>query len=138
MSESQGKSDASSGVARLILDALGRGDVEAFARLLHPEVEIHTARGIRDGREGAIEWASSAYDHLERRYEVEEMHVAGEDVLVLAKVEYVWRESGDVGDSKAVAVALGFAQGKLRRWEVYDDQALALKVFEQKVELRGD
>ena len=51
MSEPQGKSDASSGVARLILDALGRGDVEAFARLLHPEVEIHTARGIRDGTE---------------------------------------------------------------------------------------
>lgn len=128
----------SSAHAREVLDVLSRGDVESFVGLVGPEVEIHTARGVRRGRDEAAAWASSSYEHLERRYEIEEMHVAGEDVLVLAKVEYVWRESGDVGDSKAVAVALGFAQGKLRRWEVYDDQALALKVFEQGVELRSD
>jgi len=128
----------SSALARDVLDALSRGDVDAFVGLVDPEVEIHTARGVRRGCDEAAAWASSSYDHLERRYEVEEMHVAGEDVLVLAKVEYVWREGGEVGDSKAVAVALGFEQGRLRRWEVFDDQAQALKVFEQKVELRGD
>jgi ketosteroid isomerase-like protein len=130
--------EASTGVARRVLDALGHGDVDAFARLIHPEVEIHTARGVCKGLREARDWASRTYEHLERRYEIEEMHVAGESVLVLAQVQYVWRESGEVGNSAPVAVELDFDQGRLRRWKVHDDPAEGLKVFEQAVELRGD
>ena len=133
-----GGPEASTGIARHVLDALGHGDVDEFARLLHPEVEIHTARGMRRGAKQARDWASRTYEHLERRYEIEEMHVAGESVLVLAQVQYVWRESGEVGNSAPVAVELDFEQGKLRRWKLHDDQAQGLKVFEQAVELPGD
>jgi ketosteroid isomerase-like protein len=129
---------ASTGPARQVLEALSRGDVEAFARLVDPEVEIRTARGVRRGIEAAMEWASSAYEHLERRYEIDEMHVAGGDVLVLARVQYVWRESGEVGDTSPVGVAMRFEHGRLRRWQVYDDPVEALKVFAQAVESRGD
>jgi ketosteroid isomerase-like protein len=128
----------STGRAREVLEALSRGDSERFARLVDPEVEIQTARGVRRGADEAREWASSTYDHLERRYEIEEMHVAGEDVLVLAHVQYVWLESGEVGDSTPVAVAMRFVGGKLRGWRVYDDQAEGLKVFTREVESRGD
>lgn len=133
-----GDAGPSSGLAREVLEALSRGDVDAFVAIVHPEVEIHSARGVRRGREQAAEWASRAYDHLERRYEVEEMHVAGERVLVLAQVQYVWRESGEVGDSAPVAVDLAFEQGKLRCWQLYEDQAEGLKVFEHGVELPSD
>ena len=125
-------------LARRVLDALGRGDVETFAALLHPDVEIHTARGVRRGSDEAIAWARSAYDHLERRYEIEELHVAGERVLVVAQVQYVWRESGEIGDSTRVAVAIDSENGKLRRWRVFDDPAEGLKVFAQAVESPGD
>jgi ketosteroid isomerase-like protein len=128
----------STGRAREALEALSRGDSERFARLVHPEVEIQTARGVRRGADEAREWASSTYDHLERRYEIEEMHVAGEDVLVLAQVQYVWRESGAIGDSTPVAVAMRFVGGKLRSWRVYDDPAEGLKVFAREVESRVD
>jgi ketosteroid isomerase-like protein len=128
----------STGRAREVLEALSRGDSERFARLVDPEVEIQTARGVRRGADEAREWASSTYDHLERRYEVEEMHVAGEDVLVLAQVQYVWRESREIGDSTPVAVAMRFVGGKLRSWRVHDDPAEGLKVFTQEVESRGD
>lgn len=128
----------SSGLARQVLDALSRGDVDGFVALAHPDIEIRTTRGVRRGRELAREWARRAYDHLDRRYEIEEMHVAGERVLVLAQVQYVWRETGELGDSAPVAVDLGFEQGKLRRWEVYEDQAAALKVFAHGVELPSD
>jgi ketosteroid isomerase-like protein len=130
--------EASTGIARQVLDALGHGDVEGFVRLLHPDVDIHTARGVRRGTEEARDWASRTYEHLERRYAIEEMHVAGESVLVLAQVQYVWRESGEVGNSAPVAVELAFERGRLRRWQVHDDPAEGLKVFEQAVEQRGD
>ena len=128
----------STGHAREVLEALSSGDGERFARLVHPEIEIHPARGVRRGADEARRWAGSEYDHLERRYEIEEMHVAGEDVLVLAQVQYVWRESGEIGDSTPIAVAMSFADGRLRRWQVYDDPAEGLKVFTQAVESRGD
>jgi ketosteroid isomerase-like protein len=124
-------------LAREVLEALSRGDSERFARLVHPEVEIHTARGVRTGPEEAEKWASSTYAHLDRRYEIEDMHVAGGDVLVDAQVQYVWRESGEIGDSSPVAVVMRFVDGRLRRWEVYDDRAVGLKVFARRVESRG-
>jgi ketosteroid isomerase-like protein len=125
-------------LARRVLDALGRCDVDDFAALLHPDVEIHTARGVRHGSDEAIAWARSAYDHLDRRYEIEELHVAGERVLVVAQVQYVWRESGEIGDSTPVAIAIDAENGKLRRWRVFDDPAEGLKVFARHVESPGD
>jgi ketosteroid isomerase-like protein len=125
-------------LARRVLDALGRGDVDDFAALLHPDVEINTARGVRRGSDEAISWARSGYDHLDRRYEIEEMHVAGERVLVVAQVQYVWRESGEIGDSTPVAIAIDAENGKLRRWRVFDDPAEGLKLFAQRVESPGD
>jgi ketosteroid isomerase-like protein len=136
--EPSAPAEASTGIARQVLDALGRGDVDAFVRRLHPDVEIHTARGVRRGTQEAADWASRTYEHLERRYAIEEMHVAGQSVLVLAHVQYVWRESGEVGNSAPVAVELDFEQGRLRRWKVHDDPAEGLKVFERAVEQGGD
>ena len=129
-----GDAPAASGLARDLLDALSKGDVDGFAARVHPDIEIHTARGIRRGVDAAREWAARAYDHLERRYDVDEIHVAGQSVLVLAHVQYVWRESGEVGDSEPVAVELDFEHGSLRRWRLDDDPAAALKVFERAVE----
>jgi ketosteroid isomerase-like protein len=128
----------STAVARQVLEALSGGDSETFARLVHPDVEIHTARGVRRGAEDARAWASTTYKHLDRRYVIDEMHVAGEMVLVLAHVQYLWRESGEIGDSKPIAVDLRFDGGRLRRWEVHDDPGEALKVFAREVESRGD
>ena len=120
-----------------MLDALSRGDSAGFAASVHPDVEIHTARGVRRGPEEAAAWAASKYEHLERRYEIDELHVAGEHVLVLGRVEYAWREGGKVADSAPVAITLDFEHGLLRRWRFHDDPADALKVFRAAVELRG-
>jgi hypothetical protein len=50
----------------------------------------------------------------------------------------VWRESGEIGDSAPVAIAIDAENGKLRRWRVFDDPAEGLKVFAQRVESPGD
>jgi ketosteroid isomerase-like protein len=127
----------SSGLAREVLGALSRGDAGGFAALVHPEVEIHTARGVRQGAEEAAAWAEPKYEHLERRYRIDELHVVGGHVLVLGRVEYAWKEGGRVADSAPVAIALDFEGGRLRRWRFYDDPVEGLKVFRAAVELRG-
>ena len=108
--------DSSAELARRVLDSLSRGDVEGFAALVHPEIEIRTARGIRTGAEQAEEWARKRYEHLERRYSIEQLREEGDHVLALVRTQYVWSESGLVGDESPTAIELAFEEGKLIRW----------------------
>jgi ketosteroid isomerase-like protein len=118
------------GSARRILELLSEGDVEAFVEFLDPEIEIHTRRGARRGVAEAATWAGRRYLHLVRRYKVDELQEAGDRVLVLAEVQYVWRESGKVGHAALVGIVLEFRAGKLRRWRLYEDPMEALEELE--------
>jgi ketosteroid isomerase-like protein len=113
--------ESSSELARRVLGALSRGDVSGFAALVHPEIEIHTARGVRRGREQAEEWALKRYQHLERRYAIDELRERGDEVLALVRTQYVWRESGLVGNEQPSAIELAFSEGKLIRWRFRED-----------------
>ena len=117
---------------RRLLAALSASDVDAFTALLDPEVEIHTQRGVRHGREEAARWAGSHFEHLERRYQVDELHESGDTVVALARVQYVWREDEKIGDEWLLGLALELRDGRLRRWQLYDDPVEALE------ELDGD
>ncbi len=114
-------SESNAEVARRILEAISEGDVDGFVALLDPDVEIQTQRGVRRGRDEVARWARSKFEHLERRYEVDEVHTAGTRVVVLARVQYVWRETRKVGDESLVGIVLDLRDGKLLRWRLYDD-----------------
>lgn len=118
-------------VARRLLAAIGEHDLGSFAQLLDPEVEIHTQRGVKRGSEQATRWAGRRFDHLERRYEVDELHEAGDTVVALARVQYVWRESGQIGGEWLLGLALEFREGRLLRWRLFDDPMEALEELER-------
>ena len=103
-------------LARQVLTALSRGDVSAFAALVHPEIEIHTARGVYRGRDEAEEWAHKKYEHLQRHFAIDRLDARGDEVVARVRTQYVWRESGLVGDEEQAAIDLAFADGKLVRW----------------------
>jgi hypothetical protein len=50
-------------------------------------------------------------------------------VLALVHVEYVWRESGKLGDRSPVAILMQFREGKLTRWHVYETWGEGLDAF---------
>ena len=90
--------------------------MSAFAALVHPEIEIHTARGTHHGADAAEEWARKRYEHLERHFAIDRLDAQGDEVLARVRTQYVWRESGLVGDEEPTVIELGFADGKLIRW----------------------
>jgi ketosteroid isomerase-like protein len=104
-------------LARWVLAALSRGDVPGFASLVHPDIEIHTARGVHRGRDQAETWAHKKYEHLERQFAVDAVEARGDGVDVRVRTQYVWRESGLVGDEEPMTIHLRFAGGKLVRWD---------------------
>jgi hypothetical protein len=89
--------------------------------LVHPEVEIRTERTVHRGREAAMEWAGKAFDHLYRRYVPVQIEESPDGVLVHANLEYVWRESDEVGDSARVVIELGVRDGLISSWYLVDE-----------------
>lgn len=107
-------------LARQVLAALSHGDVPGFAALVHPDVEIYTARGVYRGPDAATEWARKRYEHLERHFGIDRLEERGNEVVARVRTQYVWRESGLVGDEEPTTIHLAFADGKLVRWEFRD------------------
>lgn len=92
-----------------------------MGELVHPQVEIRTERTTHRGREAAVDWAGKSYEHLTRRYEPLEVGVLEHGVLVTAELQYVWRESGEVGDRTRVGIALGVRDGLVSSWELLEE-----------------
>jgi hypothetical protein len=89
--------------------------------LVHPEVEIRTERRLHQGRRAAMVWAGKTFDHLVRRYVPVEIEERPSGVLVHAELQYIWRESGELGDSSRVAIELGIRDGLISSWYLIDE-----------------
>jgi len=55
------------------------------------------------------------------------MHEAGDTVVALARVQYVWREDNKLGDEWLLGLVLDLRDGKLLRWRLFDDPIEALE-----------
>jgi hypothetical protein len=93
----------------------------AVGELVHPEVEIRTERTVHRGREAAMEWAGKSFDHLVRRYVPLEFAGTPTGLLVHAELQYIWRDSGEMGDSSAVRIELGIRDGLISSWYLHDE-----------------
>jgi ketosteroid isomerase-like protein len=108
-------------LARRFLAALTAGDRAAVGELVHPDVEIRTERTVHRGRLAAMEWTGKVFDHLVRRYVPVEIEERPTGVLVHAELQYVWRESGQIGDTSRVAIELGIRDGLISSWYLLDE-----------------
>ena len=108
-------------LARRFLAALSVGDRAAVGELVHPEIEIRTERTVHRGRVAAMEWAGKVFDHLVRRYVPIDVESTPSGVLVHAELQYVWRQSGEVGDTSRVAIELGIRDGLISSWYLTDE-----------------
>lgn len=108
-------------LARHVLEALSLGDLPDFAAIVHPEIEIHTAKATYRGPEAATEWAQKRYEHLERHYAIDRLSEHGDHVVARVRTQYVWRESGLVGDEALTVIDLTFRDGKLWRFQFRED-----------------
>ena len=92
--------------------------------LVHPDVEIHTERTTHRGRDAAVAWAAKGFDHIFRRYVPVEVIAVPGGAMVRAELQYVWRESGDIGDTSAIEIELGIRDGLVSSWKLTDVEGL--------------
>jgi ketosteroid isomerase-like protein len=108
-------------LARRFLAALSASDRAAVGELVHPDVEIRTERALHRGRTAAMEWAGKVFDHLFRQYVPVSIEQGDGGVVVHAELQYVWRQSREVGDSSRVAIELGIRDGLISSWHLLEE-----------------
>jgi hypothetical protein len=109
-------------VVTLALEAISDHDGERLEPLLDPAILILTSRSRHEGVAAATAWASKRYRHLDRRYVLDELHPEGKGLLGHGRVQYVWRESGEVGDSTPIYFSLQVEGGRLRELGLHEDE----------------
>lgn len=109
----------------LALEAIGDRDPDRLRPLLHEDARVVTERGEHVGAAAVSAWARKGYDHLDRRFAAERVEPAGGGLLVTGRVDYVWRDSGEVGDTTPIWFAIRIRDGLLSGLALHDDRASA-------------
>jgi ketosteroid isomerase-like protein len=117
---------------RNFYEAFNAEDLDAFAATLHPEVELQTARGLREGVDEARAWATrNPGGGLEQRLVLEEVveDDHGVHALALIRKQWWWQESDDVAHDEPEAALFTFRDGLIARWQPFQDRDEAREVL---------
>ena len=118
-------------VVRRFYQAFNDQDLDAFVATLHPEAELQTARGLREGREEARAWATKApHGGLEQRLVLQEVvgEPDGTHLVALYRKQWWWREDEEHAHEDAMGAVFTFRDGLIARWQPFEDRDEALAV----------
>ena len=112
-------------VALEFVRAFNEGDLEAFGEVLHPDVEIHSMRGLREGRDAALAWATRAPGGVQQTIEVTQSSEQGDRVLLTVDRHWHWAEDGSHASTDRLSWLLGFRDGLVASWRPFEDRERA-------------
>ena len=118
-------------LVRRFYDAFNQQDLDAFVSTLHPQVELQTARGLREGREEARAWATKLRQGgLDQRLVLEEVlgDPDGAHLVALYRKQWWWRENDEHAHEDEIAAMFTFRDGLIARWQPFEDRSEALAV----------
>jgi ketosteroid isomerase-like protein len=117
---------------REFIRAFNERDLDAFVSVLHPEVELHSMRGVRRGVEAARLWATRPPGGVQQTIVLEELHEggAGQDggrAVALIRRVWHWDEDGSPAGEDEMAWLFALQAGKIRSWRPIEDRVAALE-----------
>ena len=116
---------------REFIRAFNERDLDAFVGVLDPEVEIHSMKGLRKGRDAARVWATRAPGGVQQTIELEDLYEDGTEGgggRAVALIRRVWHWDEDASRAGADEMAWSFElrDHKVRSWRPFEDRAAAL------------
>ncbi|MEX0619995.1 MAG: nuclear transport factor 2 family protein [Solirubrobacterales bacterium] len=114
------------------VSAFNEGDLDGFNEVLHPDVEIHSNRGLREGRDAARAWATRAPGGVQQTVEVGASSESGAEVLLEIERHWHWDEDGSHAATDEMAWLFGFRDGLVSSWRPFEDREEAIRAFESK------
>lgn len=119
---------------REFIRAFNERDLNAFVSTLDPDVELHSGRGLRTGRDAARVWATRAPGGVQQTIEVEELfeddtESGGGRALALLKRVWRWDEDGSHASTDEMAWLFELHDHKVRSWRPFEDREAAWQAY---------
>lgn len=119
---------------REFIRAFNERDLNAFVSTLDPDVELHSGRGLRKGRDAARVWATRAPGGVQQTIEVEELfeddtESGGGRALALLKRVWRWDEDGSHASTDEMAWLFELHDHKVRSWRPFEDREAAWQAY---------
>jgi limonene-1,2-epoxide hydrolase len=116
---------------REFIRAFNERDLDAFVDVLDPEVELHSMKGLRKGRDAARLWATRAPGGVQQTIELEELYEDGTEsgggsAVALIVRRWNWEEDGTQASEEPMAWLFELRDHRVRSWRPFDDRAKAL------------
>jgi SnoaL-like domain len=117
---------------REFIRAFNERELDAFAAVLDPEVELHSMRGLRKGREAARLWATRKPGGVQQTIELEELYEDGTEggggsAVALIRRVWRWAEDGSFASADEMAWLFELHDHRVRSWRPCEDRAEALR-----------
>jgi ketosteroid isomerase-like protein len=117
---------------REFIRAFNERDLDGFAAVLDPEVELHSGRGLRKGVQAARVWATRAPGGVQQEIELEQLYEDGTEggggrAVALIVRRWHWAESGEPAGAEEMAWGFELRDHRVRSWRPYEDRAQALR-----------
>jgi limonene-1,2-epoxide hydrolase len=109
-------------------------DLDAFVAVLDPEVELHSMKGLRKGREAARVWATRAPGGVQQTIEVDEVFEddteggAGRALALIRRVWH-WEEDGSPAGEDAMAWLFELREHRIRSWRPFELREEAFEAY---------
>lgn len=120
---------------REFIRSFNEQDLDDFVSVLHPEVELHSGRGLRRGVAEAREWATKKPGGVQQTVILERLLMPewgnGEVALVEITRRWVWAEDGSPAGEEEMEWLITFDGGLVRSWRPYDQRGEIQEVWER-------
>jgi limonene-1,2-epoxide hydrolase len=134
---------------REFIRAFNERDLDAFVGVLDPEVELHSMKGLRKGRDAARLWATRAAGGVQQTIEVEELFEDGTEsgagaALALIRRVWHWEEDGSHANTEEMAWLFELHNHRIRSWRPFEDRESAWRAYhlrdgaDRRIQQRGD
>lgn len=114
---------------REFIRSFNERDLDAFVAILDPEVELHSMKGLRKGREAARLWATRPPGGVQQTIELEELFEDGDRALALVRREWQWAEDGSHANTDEMAWLFELNDHLIRSWRPFDDREAAWHAY---------
>ncbi len=112
---------------REFIRAFNERDLDGFVELLDPEVELHSMRGLRKGRDAARLWATRPPGGVQQTIVLEELYKDADRAVALIRRTWRWEEDGSPAGEDEMAWLFELHDHRIRSWKPFEDRAEALR-----------
>jgi ketosteroid isomerase-like protein len=117
---------------REFIRSFNERDLDALVAVLDPDVELHSMKGLRKGREAARLWATRAPGGVQQTIDLDALYEdwterGGGSAVALITRRWHWDEDGSPAGEDRMAWLFELRNRRIRSWCPFEDRSEALE-----------